>query len=721
MNFSPKIPFAADASIAAAFPAHRAMDRKPYSRAELQKLIAPQSIAVVGASPRASSFGLRTLENLGLFRGPVYPVNSRYEDIGGRACFPSLAALPAKPDCVVLVVPREAVEDSVKEAAAAGAGSVIVYASGYGEMGRAESGAAQRRLADIARAARMPLLGPNCMGIVNHALGAGMTFIPEYVNMPRRLGPIAYVSQSGALGYCLAQAAERGLGYRYFFSAGNSADVDVADLINAMAEDDEVRAIACLFEGVPSANRLLQAGASARRAGKPVIVYKLGTSEDGAAAARSHTGSMAGSAAAFRALFERAGFVTVDQYEALVEYAKFFAAAGKPASIPPARGVAVVSGSGGAGVVAADMAERHGVPMPQPAEQTVAALRSVVPEFGAARNPCDPTGQVLSVPESYNKCCQALLDDPQYGVLLCAMSVSSRETGNKRAGDIGRLARSQPKPICVAWVSEWLQGPGSDAYDTDERVGFFRSMDRCYAAIAAWQRWHAERPSLEPRLSAMDSPLSNTKSVLGEREAKGILGRYGIKSAPERQAKSADEAVKAARELGYPVVLKADGDIEHKTEAGAVKLDLRDEAALRAACGEMRVAKDGFLVQSMLKGGVELVVGVKRDPQVGPVLLVGMGGVLVEVLRDTVLALAPVGKQEARRMLERLRGFKLLQGYRGAPPADLDAVCEAIARISEFAADHAGRVEEIDVNPLLARPDGAVALDALIVMREPQA
>ena len=222
-------------------------------------------------------------------------------------------------------------------------------------------------------------------------------------------------------------------------------------------------------------------------AGKPVIVYKLGVSEDGAAAARSHTGSMAGSAAAFRALFDRAGFVVVDNYEALVEYAKFFAAAGKPL----AKGVAVVSGSGGAGIISADMAARHGVPMPQPTETTTAVLRSVVPEFGAARNPCDPTGQVLSVPESYNKCCQALLDDPQYGVLLCAMSVSSRETGPKRSTDIAALARSQPKPIAVAWVSEWLQGPGSEAYEADDRVGFFRSMDRCYAAIAAWQRWHA--------------------------------------------------------------------------------------------------------------------------------------------------------------------------------------------------------------------------------------
>ncbi len=686
--------------------------RSLYTRAELARLIAPRSIAIVGASPRAGSFGLRTLENLAHFRGDIWPVNAKYQDVGGHACYPSLAALPGKPDLVALVVPREGVEAALNEAAAAGAGGVIVYASGYGEMAREEGAAAQQRLAAIARAARMPVLGPNCMGLVNHELGVGVSFIPEYSKMPRRLGPIAFVSQSGALGYCLAQAAERGLGFRYFFSAGNSSDVDVADLIGAMAEDPEIRAIACLFEGVPSAQRLLEAGEKARRAGKPVIVYKLGVSEDGAAAARSHTGSLAGSGAAFKALFDRAGFATVDNYEALVEYAKFFAAAGKPM----AHGVAVVSGSGGAGIIAADMAARHGVPMPQPTEKTVAELRTVVPEFGAARNPCDPTGQVLSVPESYNKCCQALLDDPQYGVLLCAMSVSSRETGAKRSSDIASLARSQPKPIAVVWVSEWLQGPGSEAYEADDRVGFFRSLDRCYAAIAAWQRWHEARPLAEPRLSKK-SVFSSKKKTLAEREAKAVLGKYGIQSAPERQAKNADEAVKAASQLGYPVVLKADGDIEHKTEAGAVVLDLRDEAALRAACAAMTAAKNGFLVQAMLKGGVELVVGIKRDAQIGPVLLVGLGGVLVEIMRDTALALAPVGRIEARRMLESLKGFKLLQGYRGAPAADLDAACEAIVRISEFAADHADQVEEIDVNPLLARPDGAIALDALIVLR----
>jgi len=230
--------------------------RAAYSRAELERLIAPRSIAVVGASPRAGSFGMRTLENLAQYAGEVFPVNAKYESIGALRCYASLAALPQAPDCVVLVVPREGAESALEQAAAAGAGSAIVFASGYGEMAHDEAGRAQRRLTDIARAARMPLLGPNCMGLVNHALRAGVTFLSEYARAPRAPGSIAIVSQSGALGYSLAQAWDRGLGIRYFFSCGNSADIDVGDLVAAMAEDPEVRAIACLFEGAASALRL---------------------------------------------------------------------------------------------------------------------------------------------------------------------------------------------------------------------------------------------------------------------------------------------------------------------------------------------------------------------------------------------------------------------------------------------------------------------------------
>jgi acetate---CoA ligase (ADP-forming) len=700
--------------------------REAYTRAELERLIAPRSIAVVGASPRPSSFGLRTIENLAHYAGEVYPVNAKYEAIAGRRCYGSLAALPQSPDCVVLVVPRDGVEAALEEAAAAGAGGAIVYASGYGELAREEAAAAQLRLAAIARAAKMPMLGPNCMGLVNNAFGAGMTFIPDYPSVPRNAGSIAVVSQSGALGYALAQAWSRGLGVRYFFSAGNSADVDVADLVAAMADDPAVKAIACLFEGVPSAARLLEAGARARAAGKPVIVFKLGTSEDGAAAARSHTGSLAGSAAAWRALFERAGFVPVEDFESLLEYASFFAAAGAPR----ARGVAVLSSSGGAGVMAADKASRHGVPMPQPLAATAEKLRSYVPDYGSARNPCDPTGQVLNMPEAFGQCCRALLEDPQYGALVVGATVAVAETTASRVATLGALAREIAKPIAVVWLSEWLQGPGAEDYEKDERLPVFRSMERCFAAIAAWQAhtvapFH-QAPRLAPPQAAQEArrhlSASAEGTALSESEAKRVLACYGVPVVEERLAGSVEEAVSAARQLRYPVAMKAESPtILHKTELGVVKLGLADEAAVRAAYAEIVAAAKGHalrgvLVQPMVPG-VEVIVGARIDPVVGPLVVVGSGGVLVELVQDSVAELAPVSVAEAKAMLARLKGYRLLTGFRGGEPVNLDALADAIARVSELAADLAGEIEELDVNPIRASGRGAVAVDALITRR----
>ncbi|MDW8469674.1 MAG: acetate--CoA ligase family protein [Burkholderiales bacterium] len=703
--------------------------RALYDRQALAPLLAPRSVAIVGISPRPNSFGMRTLENLAHYRGAVYLVNPKYERIGDRPCHPSVAALPEKPDCAVLVLPREAVEPALEEAAAAGARSAIVYASGYGEMGREEAARAEARLAAIARAARMPVLGPNCMGMVNHALRCGLTFIPEYSRARPGGGPIAVVSQSGALGYSLAQAWERGAGIGWFFSAGNSADIDVADLVAAFAEEPQCRAIALLFEGVRSAARMLEAGERARRAGKPVVVLKLGTSADGAAAARSHTGSLAGSAVAWRALFERAGFVAVEDYEALLERTKFFAVAGAPR----ARGVAVVSGSGGAGVIAADKAAEHGVPMPQPSAETVQALRAILPEFGAARNPCDPTGQVLSDPESLGRCCRALLADSRYGALVLSMTVASHEIAEARLQLLRELAAEQPKPVALVWMSEWLQGPGIEGYEALERVPLFRSAGRCFATIAAWHAYHERaRGPQAPRGRLSDEGarerarglLAAAGETLTEREAKKVLACYGVPVVEERLASSAEEAATAARSLGYPVALKVESPaIPHKTEAGVVRLGIADGAALARAYAEVlaaahRVARAedirGVLVQPMASG-VEMLVGARVDPVVGPVIVVGAGGVLVELVEDTAAALAPVSPEEALAMLRRLRSFRLLEGFRGAPRANVEQLAEAVARISEFVADHAGEIAEVDVNPIVCASDRVLAVDALIV------
>ena len=701
--------------------------RAPFTHADLSRLIDPRTIAIVGMSPRPGAFGMRSFENLQHFAGEIYFVNGKYDRIAERAAYASLSALPTPPDCVVLVVPKEGVEALLIEAAEAGAGGVIVYASAYGEMGEGEGQAAQDRIAAIARERKLRVLGPNCIGLVNNITRAGMTFMPDYGRMPHRVGPVAIVSQSGALGYALLQAAERGRGFSHFISAGNSCDIDVADLIAYLADDPGCASIICVFEGVRDAQKLLAAARRARQAGKAVVVYKLGASESGALAARSHTGALASSHAAMLALFERAGFVVVDDFEALVEMAHFLACAGRPS----ARGVAVVSGSGGAGVVAADKAEKYGVPMPQPLEATTKVLRTIVPAFGAARNPCDPTGQVLNIPESFTLCISALLEDPQYGAVVLPQSLSHPEVTIERYAQIRALADKYGKPILIAWLTEWLQGPGAELFESDDRLSLFRSMDRCFAALAAWHA-RADRPAADfdgtARLSShgaktrAEEILRSAHGALSDREAKRVLSEYGVPVVPDRLTGSADEAVAAAAGFGYPVALKIEAPaIAHKTEAGGVRLGLADEASVRSAYAEImanakRVTSGigGVLVQPMARPGVEVILGARVDPVAGPVVLVGLGGVMVELLRDTVLAMAPVSIEEAQAMLARLKGYRLLTGFRGSAPVDVKALAEAIARFSELAADLADSVSEIDVNPIIARPDGVLAVDALI-------
>jgi len=699
--------------------------RDPFAHADLARLVDPKTVAIVGMSPRPGAFGMRSFENLAQFSGEVFLVNAKYDRIADRPCYPSLAALPKPPDCVVLVVPKDGVEGLLGEAADAGAGGVIVYASAYGEMEAGDGKAAQDRIATIAKERKLRVLGPNCIGLVNNITRAGMTFMPDYYKLPHRAGPVGIVSQSGALGYALLQAAERGRGFSHFISAGNSADIDIADLIAFLADDPACRSIVCVFEGVRDAAKLLAAGERARRADKPVVIYKLGATQSGALAAQSHTGSLASSHVAMLALFERAGFVVVDDFEALVETGHFFASAGRPS----ARGVAVVSSSGGAGVIAADKAEKYAVAMPQPLEATTKVLQTIIPAFGAARNPCDPTGQVLNVPESFTLCVSTLLEDPQYGALVLPQSLSHPEVTVARYAQIRALAEKYPKPIVIAWLSEWLQGPGAELFESDDRLPLFRSMDRCFAAIAAW---HARAAATAPRAFARRSDpgakavagevLGAAPGALTERQAKRVLAAYGVPVVPDRLALSADEAVAAAAEYGYPVVLKIESPaIAHKTEAGGVRLGLMDAAAVRAAYAEIvanaqKITSDiaGVLVQPMAKPGVEVIVGARVDQVVGAVVLVGLGGVMVELMRDTTVAIAPVSADQARAMLGRLKGYRLLTGFRGSVPVDIEALVEVIARVSELAADHAERITEIDVNPVLARPDGVLAVDALI-------
>jgi acetyl-CoA synthetase len=661
-------------------------------------------------------------------------VNARYDRIGELPCYPNVKALPEVPDCAVITTPREAVEDIVRDCAALGVGGAIVFASGYAEVGKPERIAEQERLAAIARGANMRLVGPNCIGIVNSALQAELTFMTITPIPPPRPKAIGLISQSGALGMTLAQASVRDVPFSHVMTSGNSCDVDIADYVSFLVDEPSCGAIACVFEGMADPRRLFRAAEMAWQADKPLVVFKMATGEQGAAAAMSHTGSLAGSEAAYRAWFRSVGAVLVDDFESLIDTASFFAKA------PPmqARGVAVLATSGGAAIMAADRAEQHDVPLPQPDAAVRAILETHIPEFGAARNPCDVTAQVMTQPGSLQACAEALLGHPDYAALVMPAAYAI-ESIAARMPLMNELSGKHGKMTCSVWLSEWRDGPGTKAAEVQPNVALFHSTNSCFAALAAWH-WRTGLRTADMRADARLSPEAAKPQAaalirqagarpLTEREAKAVLALYGVPVVGERLTHSAEEAVRAAEALGMPVVLKAESpDLPHKTEAGVIRLNLRTADEVHTAFVEIMAKAEavvprphvhGVLVQPMVQQGIEMVVGARVDPLFGPLIVVGLGGILVELLKDTALAPAPVSAAQAHALLDRLKGGKLLDGFRNLPSVDRSALADVVCRVSEFVADQADLIAELDVNPLICAGARITAVDALIVPKVP--
>ena len=713
---------------------HRAV----YQHSELVRLFNPRSIAVFGASTNPASFGARTIANMARYEGAIYRINPRYDKIGDAPCYASIAACPTVPDCAVLSVPREAVEPAVLECARAGVGGVVVFASGYVETGIPERAAEQARLTAIARETGVKIIGPNTIGFVNFHCSAMVSFASAElaVNKPRGPG-VGVVSQSGAVGFSLGQAEHRGMNLSHVLTFGNGADINIADQIAYLAGDANCSAIACLFEGMSDPMQLLEAGEIARKADKPVVICKLGLGQEAATAALSHTGSLTGSTTAYMALFERAGFIIVPNVERLLETTAFFAKAPRR---PSSRGVAAIGGSGGALIAATDAAEFHGVPMPQPPEDMKQRLRPLVPEFGALRNPCDMTAMITKDNAMFGNAIEAMLLGDTYGAIVAPQASLSQGNVERRRGASAVGARLQ-KPICMPFIGGWIGGPGAEEAEADPNFQWFNSVDACYAAIAAWHRRDDLRIELEkngPRKLARLSPADARARAAGliaaaknktltEREAKAVLACYGVPVVGEQLVQSQAEAVSAARTLGLPVAMKVESpDIPHKTEAGVIRLNLKTADEVKSAYDAVmanatkynaKARINGVLVQPMAPSGTEIMVGAKIDPMFGPLIVAGLGGVLVELLKDTALDLAPVTPNEARAMLGKLKARAALTGFRGSEPVDQDKLADIIARLSEFADDQKDIIEELDVNPLICAGSRIVAVDALIVRK----
>ena len=710
--------------------------RDLFGRRELSRLINPASVAVIGASPTPGSFGLGALQNINVgYAGQVFPINPKHRSILEHACYPSIKDTPSVPDCALLAIPKDHVESTLEQCADLGVGGAIVFSSGFGELGTAEGKRQQQNMTAIARQSGMRICGPNCMGIINITSRVGLSFLPGFHTMPMVDGPIGVVSQSGALGYILLQGMERGVGFSHYLSPGNSCDVDVCDFVSYLIEDDGTRAIACTFEGLRHGERLIEVCRRALAADKPLIVYKMGASEISKRTALSHTGTLAGDAAAYQAVFDRYGVIVVDDFEAILETTSFFAKAGRPSS----KGIGVLAASGGSAVIAADKAALHAVDLPAPAPDTSVRLAQVIPAYGSSENPADITAEALKSMEMYGRCIIAFAEDPAFGAVVVPMMSAYKPPTVDRAKYLCELAKKLNKPICVVWMSEWYEGPGSEVYDQSNEVCMFRSMERCITTLKSWITHHERRNYLnkrepvrltDPRNADMARAVlaaSHNKNALTERESKRILAAYGIRVTREALAQNLDEAVQAAFKIGYPAVMKAESaDIPHKTEAGVVRLDLTSESDVRLAYADITAAVErlphpvavaGMVVQEMVPAGVEVILGIRQDPQFGTLVVCGLGGILVELLKDVAIALAPVDMQQARELIRSLKGYRLLQGFRGSQPVNVDALAEMMCRLSELGTDLAGEISEVDVNPIILGSSDGIAVDALVVRR----
>ena len=695
---------------------------------DLTPLLKPRSVAIIGATPDARRPGGRPLDYLRRFgfAGPIYPVNPRYPEIAGVRCYASVADIAEAPDMAVVSVPAAATLDAVRDCQRAGVPAMTIYTSGFGETG-AEGKALEAELIALAEAKGTLICGPNCQGVANFHDRMVANFTSALANEGIDAGGIGFVSQSGLFaGIVTAEFRRRGLGLGYLVSSGNEAVVDFADVLAFMARDERIRVVAGYLEGVRDGRKLEQAAAVARELAKPVVLIKVGRSQDSAAAAASHTGALAGAYAVYAAALAQWGILEADSIQELFDLIETFAVGARPA-----RGdrVGVITNSGGIGVYCADKVRECGLTMASFASGTVEALKARLPAFGSARNPVDFTLQAYTDPESVGAHLRNVVLDDGVDVALACFGIQLLNV-DAVVDQVAAANALNDKPVLVGWMLGDASGPprlraaGIPCFDDP--------LAAIKAAKALVRQGRIAATAAETRTPhAMDAAAAlvagHAPGALSESEARAVLAAAGIAPVPGARAADAEAAVAVAREIGYPVVLKVDSpDIAHKTEAGGVALDVRDDDGVRAAFAaitesararapEARI--HGVGVYRMVRGGVEMICGLSRDPAFGAVVLVGSGGILVEVIEDTALGVAPLEEADAERMIASLKGAALLAGVRGRPPADSPALTEVLLRLSDLARA-CPAIAELDINPLLVLPEGkgALAADALITL-----
>ncbi|MGZ8210470.1 MAG: acetate--CoA ligase family protein [Burkholderiales bacterium] len=701
----------------------------PQQLRSIERMLNPRSIAVIGATPKGG-YGQRLLNAVlrSQDRVKVYPVNPNYEEIGGVRAYRSIAEVPEAPDLVGIVVPYHRVLDVLRECHERKAGSAVVISAGFAERGTESGADLQKKVGAFAKASGLRVAGPNCLGLANVRDDIWATASSR--TLGGLTGNIALVCQSGAtaFGPFLLRAVDSGIGLSHIISTGNEADLDFSDFARYLVDDEETRVIAGFVEGFKDVRKFVAVAQLAGERGKPIVLIKIGRSESGAQAARSHTAALTGADESYEALFRQYGVIRVQDYDELLEVSQLLANSKKPKK----PGIAVVSHSGGISSLTADMLGEAGLTLPKLGARARDGINAILQDFGWAANPADVTG--FARRDDIAPIMDYMIEEPEVGTLVIASAGAGSQVQH-----VVNLRNKTDKNIAFFFTASRLD----KALDRlkAENIPIFYSPEKLARGLKSLLDYHtwrehrlangfaAVRPLELAQEKALARLVGHERPQLSEKEGKQLIAAWGIPVTRELPAKSASEAIEAARRLGYPVALKIDSpDIAHKTEAGAVRIGLADEEALRGAYDEVMTnaakhapgaAIDGVLVQEMVKDGVEMIVGIKYDPQLGPMLVFGSGGVMVEVFGDVAMRRCPITRFEALEMISAVKGARLLRGFRGKPRADIHALAETLVSVSHMAVQLEGRLAEADVNPLMVLPEGegVKAVDALLVFK----
>ncbi len=701
-------------------------------RIQMRELFEPASVAVIGASAESNKVGNIILGNIieSGFQGPLYPINPRYEEVLGLKCYPRITDVPGPVEMAVVVVPAKFVLQVMEECGQKGVKAAVVISAGFKEVGL-EGAKLEKQLGEIAHRHGMRVLGPNCLGLVNTHHHMNATFAQEG---PRE-GNIAISSQSGAICVVVLDwAANINIGFSKFISVGNKLDIDEGHLLEYLREDPHTKVIGMYIEGTDRGREFLRQAELTTRV-KPVIALKAGRTSSGAKAASSHTGAMSGSDKVYDAAMRQAGVVRVKNIEEMFDLLQAFSTM----PLPDGEGVAIVTNAGGLGVMAADACSDNGLTLASFEAATIEKLKQKLPPAASLYNPIDVVGDADA--ERYDHAIRTVMDDPNVACVLALLAPTDLVDISSVARTLTAFAGSSPKPIVTSFVGgkemmapiDMLKAAGIPNYPSPDRgiralaamVEHRRSLDR--------KESHVVKPTdadHEAVREVISSVRAEGRLALSENEGKRILKAYGIATPQEGIAQDLASALKLAGEIGYPVVMKVESpDIAHKTDVGGVVLDIDDPQELERSYQVMlskvrekmpRARVSGVSIQRMVKGR-EVIVGMVRDDQFGPVITFGLGGIFVEIMRDVTQGIAPLDRDDVERMVRSIRAYPMLAGARGKRPGDIPALVDVILKISQMAMEYP-ELEELEMNPVMVGDEGTgvIAVDALVTIKGEQ-